>query len=262
MNMIHLAEELPLRLREGGIRALIWSFIGLLYAMLFVFFVVLADYWGLPMHPYFIAGVFSGTIGALIYSSMRLVVLMAVLIFPVALIYLLFQMSPIDLEKLLLVMTASGGAIGGLYGWLAKGSRIYRADAKTLAGFCSGVLVSLLYLLFSPYTAGWPVEKVIALMCPLTGLLYVKLVPVFIQLYDDLLPPFGDGVLLGCCVAVFIALYTFVMISSIDGSMAGILLRQTQEILNQLPMAVVGGLLSAGAGGFVSGLLLLEWQDL
>ncbi|MCU7926748.1 MAG: hypothetical protein KZQ97_09930 [Candidatus Thiodiazotropha sp. (ex Dulcina madagascariensis)] len=59
----------PHRAKEALVRGAIWGFIGLLYAILFVFFAILAEYWLLPIDPLFLAGILAGTFGALIYSS-------------------------------------------------------------------------------------------------------------------------------------------------------------------------------------------------
>ncbi|MEO5344656.1 MAG: hypothetical protein H7842_15315, partial [Gammaproteobacteria bacterium SHHR-1] len=96
----------------------------------------------------------------------------------------------------------------------------------------------------------------------LTGVLYVLLVPTFIHLYDDLLPPVGDGALVGGFVAVFISICSFVMASSVDTGMAGNLVPEVELVLEQLPSAMLGGVIGAGLAGVISGLLLTDWQDL
>ncbi|MEW8046012.1 MAG: hypothetical protein AB2805_05955, partial [Candidatus Thiodiazotropha sp.] len=136
------------------------------------------------------------------------------------------------------------------------------ADAKTLAGFSAGWLASLTYLLVVNLTAPLSISILVALLCPLTGILYVALVPGFIKLYDNLLPPVGDGLVVGVGVSGFIALCFFVMIGSIDDSVAGPLSAALEVIHGNLPGALVGGLIGAGLAGVGSGLLLTDWQDL
>ncbi|QFY89839.2 hypothetical protein D5125_10230 [Magnetovirga frankeli] len=251
-----------LRLREAGIRGGIWAFIGLLYAVLFVFFVVFSRRWDIPADPFFVAAVLAATIGALIYSSMRLAVLMAGLLFPISIIMFTLGGGELDLLHLLAIMLPAGALMGALYGYLSHGSRIRCADAKTLAGFCVGVLVGLLYMLLSSRLQGVPLAWLVAAMSPLTGVLYVLLVPTFIHLYDDLLPPVGDGALVGGFVAVFISICSFVMASSVDTGMAGNLVPEVELVLEQLPSAMLGGVIGAGLAGVISGLLLTDWQDL
>lgn len=253
---------LILRLREALIRGAIWAFIGLLYAMLFVFFSVFSGYWKLPAEPYFVALLLSGTIGAIIYSSMRLAVFMAGLLFPISIFYFTLSDGNMTLTALLKILLPAGLVIGGLYSLFAKGSRIDCADAKTLAGFCVGGILGLGYLLAEPWLKQIPLPWLVAIACPVTGMLYVFVVPTFIRLYRDLLPPVGDGALVGGFVAIFIAFCSFIMASSIDSSMAGTLMPEVEQVLERLPLAMLGGLLGAGCAGIISGLMLSEWQDL
>ena len=83
------------RAKEALVRGAIWAFIGSLYAMLFTFFASLTEYWQLPADPVFLAGILAGTIGALIYSSMRLAVLMTVIISPISIFYFIFSGRPV-----------------------------------------------------------------------------------------------------------------------------------------------------------------------
>ncbi|PVV16599.1 MAG: hypothetical protein B6D77_00785 [gamma proteobacterium symbiont of Ctena orbiculata] len=250
------------RLIEALIRGAIWAFIGLLYAMLFVFLAAFADHWQLPIDPNLFAGVLAGTLGALIYSSMRLAVLMTTIISPISIFYFILSDHPVDLLFLVILVSAVGAVVGALYGTFSMGSRVNRADAKTLAGFSAGWLASLTYLLVVNFTAPISISMIVALLCPLTGILYVALVPGFIKLYDNLLPPVGDGLMVGVGVSGFIALCFFVMISSIDDSVAGPLSAALEVIHANLPSAILGGVLGAGLAGVASGLLLTGWQDL
>jgi hypothetical protein len=250
------------RIKEASIRGAIWAFIGLLYGMLFVFFAAFADYWQLPVNPYLFAGILSGTLGALIYSSMRLAVLMTVITSPLCIFYFIFADKPVNLHILLIIATLIGALVGALYGLFSTSSRVYRADAKTLAGFSAGWLVSLAYLLISGVVDGYPIGVIVALMCPLTGILYVLFVPGFIKLYDNLLPPVGDGLMVGVGVSGFVTFSFFIMISYIDNEIAGPLMAALEVIREPLASAVVGGIIGGGSAGILSGLLLTDWQDL
>ena len=253
---------LPFRLKEALIRGAIWAFVGLLYAMLFIFFVALAKHWQPPVNPVFLAAILAGTLGALIYSSMRLAVLMTVVISPVSIFYFILSPRPVDLLSLLLVVTVIGAVIGGLYGVFSKGSRVYRADAKTLAGFSAGWLAALAYLLIGWSIEGFTVGWVILLLCPLTGMLYVWMVPSFIKHYDDLLPPVADGLMVGVGVSAYVALTFFVLVSSIDEAAAGALMPALEQVHELLPQSLLGGAVGGGLAGVASGLLLTDWQDL
>jgi hypothetical protein len=250
------------RLREALVRGAIWAFIGLLYAMLFVFFVALAEHWQPPINPIFLAGILAATFSSLIYSSMRLAVLMTVIISPISLFYFILAPWPVNLPYLLLIVTLIGAITGALYGIFSTGSRIYRADAKTLAGFCAGWLAALAYLAFSWLIKDMQLGLIVALMCPLSGILYVWMVPTFIKHYDNLLPAVGDGLMAGIGVSAFVALTFFVLISSIDSSVAGSLLPALERVRENLPQSLLGGIIGGSLAGTVSGLILTDWQDL
>jgi hypothetical protein len=252
----------PSRTREASIRALIWAFVGALYGFLFVSLSVFAESHALPINPNFFAGILAGTISALIYGSMRLTVLMATLLFPLSIVYFTQAGDEIPLDSWLTVMVPAGVVIGAIYGHFTTSSRIRRADAKTLAGFSVGTLVSLGYLIADSFFRDLPIAVVVGVMCPLTGALYVLVVPTFIKLYQDLLPPAGDGALIGGCIAIFVSFASFVMAGSIDTSLAGTLLPEVEEILYRTQPAVTGGIIGAGLGGAISGLLMTRWQDL
>jgi len=257
-----LPSALLIRIREALIRGLIWGFIGTLYGVLFVIFAALAEEWQLPVHPYLFSGVLAGTIGALIYSSMRLAVLMAIIISPVCGILMVFSSTPISPLNLLLMISAVGAIAGGLYGHFTTNSRVNRADAKTLTGFTAGLLVSLVYVLFVNQFADIPLGVVIGIMCPFTGFIYVLLVPTFIRKFGNLLPPVGDGALVGVGVAVFLTLCNFVMVHSIDIDSTGAFHSLVHHVQDLLPEAIIGGLFGGTFAGIVSSLLFEQWQDL
>jgi hypothetical protein len=258
-----ILDVLILRGREALIRGAIWGFVGVLYAILFVSFGVIAEHGNWPINPTFLAAIMAGTISALMYSSMRLAVLMALLLFPLSIFYFTQMGGTITLVGQLKVMMPAGILIGAFYGLLSSGSRIHRADAKTLAGFSVGILVGLGYLLVESLIEDpQPIALTVGILCPLTGALYVSVVPTFIRFYHDLLPPMGDGALVGACIAVFISFCSFLMAGSVDVQYAGALNPEVARILDLLPAAVLGGVVGAGTGGVISGLLLFEWQDL
>lgn len=250
------------RVREVLVRSLIWAFIGTLYGLLFAFFAVLAEGWENQVNPCYFAGVLAGTIGALIYSSMRLAVLIAIIITPISSLVLLLTDVSLDPLPLVMIIGTLGGLIGGLYGRYSRASRVCRADAKTLTGFCAGFLVSLGYLMIVGSRNDFPLAWIVGLMCPLTGWLYVMFVPTFIKYFDNLLPAVGDGALVGVGVSIFISLLVLVMLNSINTDSAGTYLPQIEEIQALLPHAVAGGLLGGGVAGLISGLFFKNWQDL
>lgn len=263
MQLVYpVSPSIVLRSREAFIRSVIWAFVGVLYGMLFVFFAELAEEWNLPIHPYFFSGVLAGTIGALIYSSMRLAVLLAILISPVCVLIFIFSNNSVSPAELLMIVTPIGAIIGALYGLFSPTSRVYRADAKMLTGFSAGYLAALGYLMLSAYIKQIPLGVIVSVMCIVTGWLYVLFVPTFIRFRENLLPPLGDGALVGISVAIFLAVCFFIMINSLNTEPGVQLLPLIQHVNELLPQAVTGGLIGGAFAGFLSGLLLTEWQDL
>ena len=263
MQLVYsIASSLRFRFKEALVRSVIWAFIGVLYGMLFVFFSEFAEQWKLPVHPYFFSGVLAGTIGALIYSSMRLAVLLAILISPVCILIFVFSGGHVYPAELFMIVTPIGAIIGAFYGLFSANSRVYRADAKMLTGFSAGFLAALGYLMLSAYLKDFPVGIIAGVMCIVTGWLYVLFVPTFIRLCDNLLPPLGDGALVGASVAVFLVVCFVLMINSINTDPEVQTLPLLRHIYELLPQAVTGGMFGAAFAGFISGLLLKEWQDL
>ena len=264
--MIQHSQSLPsalyLRLREALVRGVIWGFIGSLYGMLFVIFAALSDEWEVPIHPFLFSGVLAGTIGALIYSSMRLAVLMAIIISPVCAILMVYSTTPITPLNLLFIIGTVGAVAGALYGRFTTNSRVYRADAKTLTGFTAGLLVALGYVIFSKQLTNVPMGVIIGLMCPITGLIYVSLAPMFIRAFGNMLPPTGDGALVGVGVAIFLTLCNFVMVHSIDIDSTGAFHELVHHVQALMPQSILGGVVGGLLGGVFSSLVFNHWQDL
>jgi len=262
MRTDQLINHIWLHTREALIHGGIWSFIGLLYAIIFTASAVFAQKWGLAGHPYFYACIIAGTIGALMYSSMRLVVFVALLLLPVYIIYFINTLGELSLAGLLKLMIPAGLVIGAVYGAISKRSRVKFADAKTLAGLSAGLIIAVLYLLTLQIFGNIPIVWAVGIACPLTGALYIMLVPAYIRLYHGFLPPIGDGALVGIAVAFFISLCLFVMAGTIDTNMTGDLIPEIGKILELLPGTTVGGVVGAGLAGIIAGMLLPNWKNL
>lgn len=247
--------------REALIHGAIWAFIGLLYAILFTSSAVFVQKWGLANYSYFYACIIAGAIGALMYSSMRLVVFIALMLLPVCIIYFINTLGELTLVGLLKLMIPAGLLIGAIYGKFSKRSRVRFADAKSLAGLSAGFLVALFYLVLQAMIGEMPIAWVVGIMCPLTGVLYVKLIPAYIHMYHNLLPPVGDGALVGVSVAIFISLCLFVMAGTIDTNITGELVPEVSSILKLLPGTILGGVVGAGLAGFLAGMLLTNWKE-
>jgi hypothetical protein len=255
-------DKINKRTQEALIRATVWGFIGSLYGMIFIFFYNLSEHWALPVSPLLVAATLAGTLAAMIYSSMSLAVIIASISSITCLVFAVSSGSEINLLNLTLTTAAIGAVTGGIYGANAKHSRIYRADAKTLTGICAGAAVSLVAVLLVYILPDLPLFIIVGVCCLLTGTIYVFLVPAFVHRFDDLLPPVGDASMVGAGTSVFIALLFFVMISGVTPEVAGDLESLTHHIRNTFLQAALGGMIGGGIAGFVSGVMLKEWQDL
>ncbi len=257
-----MLDEFNKRGQEALTRAMIWAIIGSLYGMIFIFFYNLSQHWSLPLSPLFFSATLAATIAALIYSSMRLAVIVSLIASMVCLFYVVANGEQISLSSMMLVTAIAGAITGGIYGAKAKSSRVFRADAKTLAGVSSGALVAILIVIVSALIPAISLSIIIAVSCLLTGALYVTLVPFFVRRYHELLPPVGDGAMVGAGASVFIALLFFVLISGVTPEMAGPLQPLTEQIRNTFFGAALGGMLGGAISGFLSGMMLTRWQDL
>ncbi len=256
------SQQIAQRSKEVLLRTAIWSFIGVLYGMLFVLVYSLAIHFAPDYYPLFIAGTLSGCIAALIYSSMRLAAIVAPLASVTSIATIIYQGQVVEITSLLIVTGIVGVITGSIYGVMAKQSRVYRADAKTIAGIFSGSIVSLVFALFYELYPVFPLFFLIAIMCLLTGSLYVIVVPFCVDHLDNLLPPIGDGAIAGGGTSMFVGLVLFIMVTGVTPETAGALVEVTNQIREFMPAAIIGGLLGGGISGFMSGLLRREWQDL
>lgn len=261
-NNLFDSQHITQRTKESLIRALIWSFIGVLYGMLFVLAYSLAIHFAKDFYPIFIAGTLSGCIAALIYSSMRLAAIVAPLASVASIATIISQGQVVEISYLLIVTGIVGVITGAIYGVMVKSSRVYRADAKTIAGILSGATVSLVFALFYEVYPDFPLFFSIALMCLLTGSLYVVFAPFCVEHLDNLLPPVGDGAIAGGGTSMFVGLVLFIMVTGVTPESAGELAEVTNQVRDFMPAAITGGLLGGGISGFMSGLLQREWLDL
>ncbi|MDJ0881422.1 MAG: hypothetical protein QNJ56_07205 [Gammaproteobacteria bacterium] len=250
------------QLKEALFRAAVWSFIGVLYGMLFILTYSLSSHFAADFYPIFIAGTLSGCIAALIYSSMSLAAIVAPIASVTAIITIISQGQTIDLAGLMLVTGLVGVVTGSIYGVKAKKSRIYRADAKTIAGFLAGGSVALGFALLYEIFPGFPLYLAIAIMCLLTGSLYVAFAPFCVKHLNDLLPPVADGGIAGGGSSMFVGLLLLIMVTGVTPESAGALEPVTTQIRELILLAMFGGLLGGGISGFMSAMLRRQWQDL
>ncbi len=232
----------------------IWAFVGALYAALFMpVFEVVRHVWPLWTAP-ICAAVVATAGGALVYSSSQLAMLVAIFSNFAVFGYLLYSGAFASPLAPTVIGAAIGALVGALYGLGVKESRIYSAEAKLLAGLIVGFAVSIVSLVWIlVFDASLPILA--AVLAPLTGLLYVKVVDGFIKRFSDIFPAFLDGAIAGAVIGGFIGFGLWVM--------GGIVLQKTAPewevtiaiIGETTPIAVAAASVSTGILGTLYGAL-------
>lgn len=260
----------PGRFNEAVMRGLVWAFVGLFFGALHGLFLVFAEAWGWPVDPRLAAGTVAGGVSALIYGSVRLAVVVATAVSLVcALLFIAVDAfsdgGAMPLWLLLVVVVPMGALIGGIYGatqrrsdcFGADCSRVFRADAKGVAGLAAGAIAALLFSFIELPGPGITV----ALLCAATGYLYMSLLPFCLRHFTELLPPTGDGVLVGAGVSLFIGLLFFVLVGDVEPAVVGPYAEAAARVHGLLAPMSLGGALGAGVGGFLLGLRRGPWRD-
>ncbi|MBF0219047.1 MAG: hypothetical protein HQL49_05900 [Gammaproteobacteria bacterium] len=251
------------RLKESTLRVVIWGYIGILYGMIFALVLGVLQPFLPPLPLYLIAGTLSSAVAALIYGSMRLTVIVALFASIYSVIMLVIAEGAINPLQMGFGALLCGAIVGAAFGRLAHHSRIGLADAKAITGLVSGFIVSLLYVTLSlltplPLASHW----MVAVLCPVVGIIYTRLVPTFIRIFSKILTPVGDGMLVAITVSLLVTTGLWLMSTSINPDLAGDYLPLLLTIEEHLSLAVTAGMLSGMIGGFISTFVWREWQEL
>ena len=252
-----------------GLRGLAWIFAGIIYGFTFVSVAQSTlDAVG-PAYNVVLATIVTPALTALIYSSMRLTVVIANVVLVVTLLFTMFggdsgYLSP---HLLIQIPAALGMLIGAWYGWRDRGSRICCADAKILDGLFVGLATSLLtglaIVLFGSSNAvvyPW----LVTCLAPLAGALYMATVPWFLRRLNKLLPPAGDGAVVGLGVGILTGLLFVVIAGSFEPDVPGGSgeLSFIESIYDVLGTTLIGTAASCFVLGAVRQLLGLPWYRL
>ena len=198
--------------QDALIRALTWAFVGGLFGAIFVVSRALLAELQPPALQQGLAAVIATALGALLYGSMRLTVIVAVCALSTMALAALLAAAPLALPQLLLIGGLSGVLVGGFYGHLDHHSRVRRADAKLLAGLSAGVLGGASVLVpLQLLAVEVPDVLLTALLAPLCGLLYVGMALGFVRRFSHVLAPAGDGVLVGAGAGAVVAVLFWLM---------------------------------------------------
>jgi hypothetical protein len=154
-----------------------------------------------------------------------------------------------------------GLLVGMIYGRYVSSSRVYRADAKILAGVFAGAIASLSALIPAVFFEPLPDFMLAMILCPLTGMLYMAVLPWFIHRYSDLLPPIADGGLVGGGAGALMGLLFAMMLGTREGYLNPADEQQVSTILSAWPAAALGGALGAFLVGAGRSFFKMPWGD-
>ncbi len=263
LSLLSLVAASPVTDRAVLARAGVWGAIGLLYGFLYTALraAMPAEDWGV-LPAAIVPAVVAAAWGALIYGSMRLTVLVSLYAAIAVIICFLLVGRPARLEYLLLAGGILGAVIGAVYGLRVHTSRVSRAEAKVLAGGAAGLLASSAVALPAAMGAALPLPLEAFILCPLSALLYIGIAPACVHRFSHLLPPAGDGLLVGGGAGVLMGFLFWVMAGTLDGYLT----RTDQLFVDGLVAAWPLVTLAAAAGGLLVGLarslLGVAWYDL
>lgn len=265
---IHSQEHCP-AFNEIGFRGLVWIFVGIIYGFIFV---SLAEFLRDVIHSplnLLVATIGASTFTALFYGSLRLVVMIANAILVCFLLFLLFgrESGGFTLPLLILIPAALGMLIGAGYGMLDRKSRVCCADAKIIGGLVSGTITALIAGLAimligdSPQTTyPW----LVMCLAPIAGVIYVSTACWFVRHLQNLLPPIGDGAIVGLGVGAITGLLFVVIGGTIDPDITGSgkPLALLEKIYGVLGVTLVGTAASCFVLGAIRALLRRDWYKL
>ena len=220
------ADSQCMPLNDVGFRGLAWIFVGLIYAFGFVSIAEATR--GLVGTPFnfLLATLAAPTLTALVYGSMRLVVVIGNVVLVLTLLLLMLGDEDAYLTPGMLVLLPAvlGLVIGAVYGLRDRHSRVCCADAKTVSGLFAGILTLLfagfvLLLFGSADRVVYP--WLVMGLAPLAGVVYMSTACWFVRRLQNLLPPVGDGALVGLGVGAVIGLLFVVIAGTFDAGITG-----------------------------------------
>jgi len=245
-----------------------WVFVGVLYGFVFVSVAESLRDVVAPPFNFLYATVAAATLTALFYGSMRLAVIIGNVILVVALLFLMLGRDSgcFTLTLLVQISAAIGMLVGAWYGWRDRHSRVCCADAKVVAGLFSGsttgLMAGLVMLLFgSSDQVVYP--WLVMVLAPVGGVLYVSTACWFVRRLQNLLPPIGDGALVGLGVGAITGLLFVMIAGTLDPDVTGHdePLVFIERIYDVLGVTLLGTAASCFALGVARTLLRLPWYN-
>jgi hypothetical protein len=248
--------------QEALQRGIIWGFVGLIFGALFVPLWEFARQWAGPYVGLVLATTASGAVGGLFYGSMRLAFLIAIFTNIAVFGFLVSAPWPISPWVTMALGAGIGLLIGAVYGATAKDSKVFRADAKTLTGLAAGLAASVIAMTVTVLDVPLSIAHLVGVLAPATGLFYVLLLPPMVERFSNLLPPVGDGAVVGAAVGGFVGLGMWVVGGTVLDGLAGPWVESSHTIAQLWPEAVGFAMAGAFLLGFLRDLFNLHWVDI
>jgi len=252
-----------MHLEQTVLRGAIWAIVGVVFGFLFV---VLSAYLEPVVSPPLLliaATVGASGLTALFYGSMRLAVMVANFTF-IAMVFYTWGNTHLTLEPLIYIGAIVGLVVGTIYGAKEKGSRIFCAEAKIVAGLFSGVLAALL-----GYLPGMVLNAPAHLWAAMIGapaaiLIYVTSAHWFVDRCHRFLPPVVNGGLVGTGVGAATGLLFMIMAGTLDPGLLGKAyhLALVEHVESVWLSAVAGAAATCFLVGILRSLLNVRWYNL
>lgn len=240
---------------------LIWAYVGLIFGAVFLGLVHFFEHLSWPILAEIPAAALSGAVGAVFYGSMQLTIFAAMAGTLATFGYFALAPGPVHPLEILIAAALGGLLVGAAYGQGFKSSRVYRADSKIFAGLCAGIMSSALLTLLFILIGRLPLWGTTMILCSATGFIYALIVPGFFKHFHDLLPPAGDGAVVGAGVAGFVGLMIWVMVAELQSQYTGSYTALAADFLNRLPQAAGGAALGGALAGIAGAMMGREVRE-
>jgi hypothetical protein len=240
----------PSRPRMIFLRGLIWSLIGLIYAPLFSGLHVAFHAVGFGHAALIPAAALSGAVGAAFYGARQVAIAGTAIGVVVASVVLLARPGIIPLWQVMVSAAAVGAVLGAIVRFPDRCS--LKVPGKTLAGLVTGGACGLLLALAEPlHPEEFHITGTLAFLVAVNGVLYVATVRWWTGLAEinrgracNLIESLVVAVLAATAAGAVWAVGG-PLIGAVDFGSRGVL----DVIHQQVPLAILGGLLGGGVAG-------------
>jgi len=233
------------------IRALIWSLVGLIYAPMFTGLNVGLRSLGLGAGAYLPAAALAGAVGAAFYGARQVAVAATAIGLGSGALMLATVPGRLDVGAAAAVAALVGVLLGLLVRFPDRCSR--GVPGKALAGLAAGLLCgALLAVAELTLATVLPTAAVLAFLVSVNGILYVVSVrwwvgvtmPAGQSRYCNLIESIVIGILAACAAAAL-----WLVAGSLMGVLAPAELELSSTLLQEIPLAIMGGLVGGAVGG-------------